>query len=129
MYPFWDGIGLRITCCDWPKGYSIIFFQNFCYFCHEFAPQPRKICGGHGYLVINIFSTLLTIISAHFVLIDIMSNHMIAGSIIVNAHNYTVWFLGCLNVWGTIKLMHSTSHGVALAYLCRRCQYLIFSVC
>ena len=49
-------------------------------------PLYNTTCVGLGYLVSQVVSNLLAMMSAPLVSIDIMSNQPVAGSIIVKAH-------------------------------------------
>ena len=60
------------------------------------------------------------------VLIAVMWNQPVAGSIMVNACNVSIWLLGCLNEYEPMRSMQSVSHGLTSASLAGRCPYLAF---
>ena len=62
--------------------------------------------------------------SENLVLIVVILNQPVAGSIMVNARNVSVWLFGCLKEYGPVILTQSVSHSLILASLASRCPYL-----
>ena len=90
------------------------------------VPQSKVIIVGQGYLVNHVSSTELATIAASLLGISLISNHPVAGSIIVTHHKVSVFFPGRFIVYGPIRLTHNFSHGSASASLIGRCPYFFF---
>ena len=90
------------------------------------VPWSRIILLGHGYLDNHVHSILFAMTLADLVLITVMWNQPVAGSIMVKACNVSFWLLGCLNEYGPMRSTKSVSRGLTLASLARRCLYLTF---
>ena len=88
--------------------------------------RSRIILLGHGYLDNHVCSILFAITSADLVLIVVMSNQLVAGSIMINACKVSVWLFGCLKDYGPMRSTQINSHGLTLTYLSGRCLYLDF---
>ena len=86
-------------------------------------PLSNMTCVGQGYLVSQVGSNLLAMMSARLVSIDIMSNHPVAGSIITKAHrvNFLLFFL---ILYGPMRPIHRVSQGVASAFFAGNLPYL-----
>ena len=69
---------------------------------------------------------LATTVAASLLGISLISNHPVAGSIIVTHHRFSVFFPGRFIVYGPIKSTHNFSHGSASASLIGRCPYFFF---
>ena len=89
-------------------------------------PWSRIILLGHKYLDNHVYSILFAITSVDLVLIAVISNQPVAGLIMVNACNVSVWLFDCLKDYGPMKLTQSVSHGFTLASLAGKFLYLVF---
>ena len=87
------------------------------------VPLSSIICVGRGYFVSQVGSNLLAMMSAHLVLIDVMSNQPVVGSIIVKDHR--VNFVSLFDIlYGPVKSIHSVPQDVVLAFLVSNLPYL-----
>ena len=87
------------------------------------VPLSNTTCVGQGYLVSQVVSNLLAMMSTRLVSIDVMSNQPMAGSIIVKAHRFNFLLLFRI-LYSPMRLIHSVSQGVALAFLVGNLPYL-----
>ena len=87
------------------------------------VPLSNTTCVGLGYLVSQVVSNLLAMISAHLVSIDIMSNQPVAGSIIVKAHRVNFLLLFKM-LHGPMRLIHRVSQDVVSAFFAGNLPYL-----
>ena len=81
---------------------------------------------GQGYQVSHVSSTSLSTTSAVLVLISLISNHPVPGSIIVTAHNLIGFLFFCMSLYylyGPIKSTHRVSHGTCSACFSGRFLY------
>ena len=86
-------------------------------------PLSNTACVGLGYLIYQVVSNLLAMMSARLVSIDVISNQTVAGSIIVKAHRVNFLLLFRIS-YGPMRLIHRVSQGVVLAFLARNLPHL-----
>ena len=79
------------------------------------VPLSNTTCIGPGYLVSQVVSNLLAMMSARLVSIDIMSKQPMAGSIIVKAHRVNFLLLFKM-LYGPMRSIHRVSQGVVLVF-------------
>ena len=89
----------------------------------NFIPLSNTTCVGLGYLVSQVVSSLLAMMSARLVSSDVMSNQPVAGSIIVKANRVNFLLLFKI-LYGPMRLIHTVSQGVVLAFLASNLPYL-----
>ena len=87
------------------------------------VPLSNTTCVGRGYLVSQVFSNLLAMMSARLVSIDVMSNHPVAGLIIDKAHRVNFLLLFFI-LYGPMRSIHRVSQGVASAFFAGNLPYL-----
>ena len=76
----------------------------------NYVNLPNTTCVGQGYLVNQVVSNLLAMMSTRLVSIDVMPNQPVAGSIIVKTHWVRLLLLLRI-LYGPIRLVHSVSQG------------------
>ena len=83
------------------------------------VPWSHTSLVGHGYLVNHAISTRLAILIAVLSFsMDAISNHPVAGSIIVTAYSFNGFSLPRVGiVYGPTRSTHSISHGSLFASL------------
>ena len=89
----------------------------------NYVPLSNTTCVGLGYLVSQLVSNLLAMMSAHLVFIDVMSNQPMTGSIIVKAHKVNSLLLFKI-LYGPMRSIHRVSRGVVLDFLAGNLPYL-----
>ena len=79
------------------------------------VPLSNMTSVGRGYLVSQLVSNLLAMMSERLVSIDVMSNHPVVGSIIVKAHRVNFLLLFKM-LYGPMRSIHRVSQGVVLVF-------------
>ena len=87
------------------------------------VPLSNITCVGLGYLVSQVISNVLPMMSACLVFIEVMSNQPMAGSIIVKAHRINFLLLFKIS-YIPMRSIHRVSQGVVLAFLAGNLPYL-----
>ena len=87
------------------------------------VPLSNTTCVGRAYLFSQVFSNLLAMMSARLVSIDVMSNHPVAGLVIVKGHRVNFLLLFFI-LYGPMRLIHRVSQGVASAFFAGNLPYL-----